>query len=78
MLPLCFKAQIATVVDSWKADKDLKNATISFCVLDAKTGAVLNELNSHQYVIPASTLKVITTAAALGSLGSNFRYSTKI
>ena len=44
LLPLCFKAQIATVVDSWKADKDLKNATISFCVLDAKTGAVLNEL----------------------------------
>jgi D-alanyl-D-alanine carboxypeptidase/D-alanyl-D-alanine-endopeptidase (penicillin-binding protein 4) len=78
LLPLCFKAQIATVVDSWKADKDLKNATISFCVLDAKTGAVLNELNSHQYVIPASTLKVITTAAALGTLGSNFRYSTKI
>ncbi len=78
MLPLCFKGQIATVVESWKADKDLKSATLSFCVLDAKTGAVLNELNSHQYVIPASTLKVITTAAALGTLGPSFRYSTKI
>lgn len=78
MLPLCFKGQIANVVDSWKADKDLKSATLSFCVLDAKTGAVLNELNSHQYVIPASTLKVITTAAALGTLGPSFRYSTKI
>jgi D-alanyl-D-alanine carboxypeptidase/D-alanyl-D-alanine-endopeptidase (penicillin-binding protein 4) len=78
LLPLCFKAQIATVVESWKADKDLKSATLSFCVLDAKTGAVINELNSHQYVIPASTLKVITTGAALGTLGTNYRYSTKI
>ena len=78
LLPAFFTAQINTVIETWKADKDLKSATLSFCVLDAKSGAVIAELNSHQYVIPASTLKVITTGAALGTLGPTFRYSTKI
>lgn len=78
LLPLCFKAQITSVVENWKSDKDLKSATLSFCVLDAKTGVVINELNSRQFVVPASTLKVITTGAALGTLGPAFRYSTKI
>lgn len=78
MLPLFFNAQISTVVESWKADKDLKSATLSFCVIDTKTGEVVSELNSHQYVIPASTQKVITTGAALGTLGAGYRYSTKI
>lgn len=78
MLPLLFNAQISTVVEGWKADKDLKSATLSFCVIDTKTGEVISELNSHQYVIPASTQKVITTGAALGTLGAGYRYSTKI
>jgi D-alanyl-D-alanine carboxypeptidase/D-alanyl-D-alanine-endopeptidase (penicillin-binding protein 4) len=78
LLPLFFKAQLNTVIENWKADKDLKSATLSFCVLDTKTGEVVSELNSHQFVIPASTLKVITTGAALGTLGPTYRYSTKI
>ncbi|MEI8137651.1 MAG: D-alanyl-D-alanine carboxypeptidase/D-alanyl-D-alanine-endopeptidase, partial [Bacteroidota bacterium] len=78
LLPVVFSAQINNVIENWEADKDLKSATLSFCVLDAKSGEVVSELNSHQYVIPASTLKVITTGAALGTLGPTFRYSTKI
>ncbi len=77
-MPLFFNAQISTVIEGWKADKDLKSATLSFCVIDTKTGEVIAELNSHQYVIPASTQKVITTGAALGTLGAGYRYSTKI
>ena len=66
------------VIEDWKNDADLKSSTYSFCVLEASTGKVLNEYNSHIFVIPASTLKVVTTTAALGILGKNFRYDTKI
>lgn len=66
------------VISSWKTDKALINGTHSFCVMDAKEGTVLKELNAHTSVIPASTLKVITTSAALGILGKYYRYETKI
>ncbi|MBA3663887.1 MAG: D-alanyl-D-alanine carboxypeptidase/D-alanyl-D-alanine-endopeptidase, partial [Bacteroidetes bacterium] len=76
--PLVFTAQLSTVVENWKADKDLKNAAIGYCVLDAKSSEVISEYNSHQFLIPASTLKVITTAAALGILGSSYRFETAL
>jgi D-alanyl-D-alanine carboxypeptidase/D-alanyl-D-alanine-endopeptidase (penicillin-binding protein 4) len=71
-------AQLSAVVEGWKNDKDLKSASIGYCVLNAKTSEVISEYNSHQFLIPASTLKVITTSAALGILGSNYRFETKI
>lgn len=69
---------IEQVVETWKADKDLANSTFAFCVLDAETGATLKEYNAHVSVIPASTLKVVTTGAALGTLGKFYRYDTRI
>ncbi len=71
-------AQISAVLETWKADKDLKSAGIGYCVLDAKTSEVVLEYNSHQFLIPASTLKVVTTAAALGILGSGYKFETRI
>jgi serine-type D-Ala-D-Ala carboxypeptidase/endopeptidase (penicillin-binding protein 4) len=78
LLPLAFPAQLNTVFESWKTDKDLKNATIGFCVLNAKTSEVISEYNSHQFLIPASTLKVVTTAAGLGIMGNGYRYETRL
>jgi D-alanyl-D-alanine carboxypeptidase/D-alanyl-D-alanine-endopeptidase (penicillin-binding protein 4) len=69
---------IEQVVETWKADKVLANSTFAFCVLDAETGLMLKEHNQHISVIPASTLKVITTGAALGTLGKFYRYDTRI
>lgn len=70
-------AQIDAVLNEWKADKDLQSASIGFCVLN-RSGEIISEYNSHQFLIPASTLKVITTGAALNILGSNYRFDTKI
>ena len=66
------------IVNGWKSDKDLINGTHSFCVINAADGKVLIELQSHTSVIPASTLKAVTTSAALGILGKYYRYETKI
>jgi serine-type D-Ala-D-Ala carboxypeptidase/endopeptidase (penicillin-binding protein 4) len=75
---LVFSQTIEQIVDTWKTDKVLANATFAFCVLDAETGNVVKEYNSHIAVIPASTLKVVTTGAALGTLGKFYRYDTRI
>jgi serine-type D-Ala-D-Ala carboxypeptidase/endopeptidase (penicillin-binding protein 4) len=76
--PVLCHAQLSTFAEAWKNDKDLKNASIGFCVLDARTSSVITEYNAQLGLIPASTLKVVTTSAALGLLGPDFRYQTKL
>lgn len=78
LLPLVFRGQLMTLPESWKNNKDLKSAAIGFCIMDAATSSVIAEYNSRQFLIPASTLKVVTTSAALGILGNTFRYETKL
>lgn len=72
------QTSIDKIIDGWKTDKDLINGTHSFCILNANDGSLIKELNSHTSVIPASTLKIVTTGAALGILGKYYRYETKI
>jgi serine-type D-Ala-D-Ala carboxypeptidase/endopeptidase (penicillin-binding protein 4) len=71
-------AQPVDFAQIWKQDRALKNASISYCVMDAKSGVLKEEYNSNTALIPASTLKILTTSAALGILGKNYRYETKI
>ena len=72
------KAQIVSIVDEWKKDKDMAGASIGFCVLETKTGSLVSEYNAHTALVPASTLKIMTTYAALSTLGLHFRYETKL
>jgi D-alanyl-D-alanine carboxypeptidase/D-alanyl-D-alanine-endopeptidase (penicillin-binding protein 4) len=41
-------------------------------------GKIVYQYNGEKSLIPASNLKVITTATALGILGEDFRYQTKL
>ncbi|MCD6067509.1 MAG: dacB [Bacteroidetes bacterium] len=70
--------KINTLLEEYKNDPQLKPAVVSFCVLNAKTGDQLIENNSKLAMTPASTLKIITTSAALGMLGAGYRYETKL
>jgi D-alanyl-D-alanine carboxypeptidase/D-alanyl-D-alanine-endopeptidase (penicillin-binding protein 4) len=67
---------IDIVLDNYKKDKDLQHASYSFCVLDASTGKTIKEYNSELALIPASTMKIVTTSAALGILGKDYTYKT--
>lgn len=60
------------------SEPEYKNATIGIHVLDLETGATVFGLNEHQLMVPASTLKLITTATAFELLGENYRFETKI
>lgn len=71
-------AQLNAVNEEWKKDPGLKGASIGFCVMNAATSEVVGELNSTQLLTPASTLKIVTTAAALDLLGPNYHYDTQL
>jgi len=59
-------------------DPDMAHATWGLCVLDLKKDSIIAEYNGSVGLVPASSLKVLTTVTALSVLGENFRYETKI
>jgi D-alanyl-D-alanine carboxypeptidase/D-alanyl-D-alanine-endopeptidase (penicillin-binding protein 4) len=53
---------------------------VSFAVniLDPATGAILYSRNASTPMVPASNMKIVTTAAALRCLGPDFTYQTSV
>ncbi|MBQ19744.1 MAG: D-alanyl-D-alanine carboxypeptidase/D-alanyl-D-alanine-endopeptidase [Flavobacteriales bacterium] len=58
--------------------KALKNASIGFYAYDLTDNNVIINHNGDLALIPASSLKLITTATALEILGENHRFTTTI
>jgi D-alanyl-D-alanine carboxypeptidase/D-alanyl-D-alanine-endopeptidase (penicillin-binding protein 4) len=73
---LISQTDITAVLEGYKQDKDLQHAQYSFCIMEASTGKTLKEYNSEMALIPASTMKIVTTSAALSILGKDFTYKT--
>ncbi len=69
---------VETAVKNLIADKDMKNAHFGFLAINAKTGKIIAEHNSNLGLMPASTLKLITTATALEVLGSKYTFKTRL
>jgi serine-type D-Ala-D-Ala carboxypeptidase/endopeptidase (penicillin-binding protein 4) len=57
---------------------EYKSAQAGFHLSEMETGKVLFELNSDKMMIPASVLKLVTSAAALEILGPDYRFRTRI
>jgi serine-type D-Ala-D-Ala carboxypeptidase/endopeptidase (penicillin-binding protein 4) len=47
-------------------------------IVDAATGETLYEKNADSYFVPASNMKLLTTALALDTLGTDYRFRTTI
>jgi len=71
-------AEVESRVDNYLSTADLRGTAVSVCVLDVSRGEVLAEIDADRSMIPASNMKLITTAAALGTLGEDFRFSTRL
>ena len=56
----------------------MKGASVSFMIKDVQSDTALVNYDADREVIPASVLKLVTTATALEVLGENFRYETAI
>lgn len=54
----------------------LKNGSLSVSVIDVETGRLVASNQPHQSLIPASSLKVVTTSIALQLLGADYRFKT--
>ena len=61
-----------------KNEKVLENASISFRVIDLDADSCIAEYNSYNSLVPASTMKIVTTGAALVSLGSYTSFKTTL
>lgn len=78
LIPALLQSQISRVLGDWKNYREFKGASFGYYVMNVRSNSVVAEHNAHELMIPASTLKIITTAAALNILGPKFRYETKI
>jgi len=74
LISLGSSAQIERLV----ADEDLAGATISAMLVDALSGEELESHNKEVLACPASVWKLTTTSAAIGELGSDFRFTTDL
>ncbi|MDF2455908.1 MAG: dacB [Cytophagaceae bacterium] len=55
----------------------LSRGVIGLMVQDQETGEVLVNYNAEKSYVPASNLKVVTTASALAILGEDYKYTTR-
>jgi serine-type D-Ala-D-Ala carboxypeptidase/endopeptidase (penicillin-binding protein 4) len=67
---------IARAADSVLQDTQFRTAAWGALIVDPATGDTLYSLNPHKLVMPASNMKVITSAVALHLLGPDFRFRT--
>jgi len=72
------KTSTSETLDRLLADPALHGATVSLMVRDAKSGNTLYQHNPRTRLAPASSLKLLTTAAAMDVLGPQYRFSTQV
>lgn len=69
-------SKLNSAVQDLLKDEQMKYGTLGFYVIDAKTGEKVFAYNENTGLAPASTLKVVTSAAAYSLLGNDFKFTT--
>jgi D-alanyl-D-alanine carboxypeptidase/D-alanyl-D-alanine-endopeptidase (penicillin-binding protein 4) len=72
------KTAVEQAVDAFVNDPALRNAGIGFCMKEVNSGMPVYQYNSQQSLVPASTLKIVTTYASLKMLGEDYRFKTRL
>ena len=70
--------QAANKIDKAIKSTSINKSAISVSIRDLKTGKQVYHLNSNKPVNPASTQKLVTFAAALDTLGQDYKFSTEL
>jgi len=65
-------------LEQFVSDPFLKNASISFEIVAVDNDSVVSSYYSEKSLVPASTMKLITTATALEVFGKNYQFSTTL
>jgi len=72
------KANLTKRVNAIISQPSLKNVQFSIHIVKADSGRTMYSHNSKESLVPASNMKIITTAAALKFLGADYNYKTKV
>ncbi len=73
---LC-RADLTNQIDAIAARPLLKKARLGI-LIETQSGQVIYSRDADRYFVPASNVKLLTTAAALSSLGPNFTIRTSV
>ncbi|MEL6672563.1 MAG: D-alanyl-D-alanine carboxypeptidase/D-alanyl-D-alanine-endopeptidase [Bacteroidota bacterium] len=71
-------SRVEAAVKSLAQDPDMRSANWGLAIRDAQSGRLLFGYESERNLATASTMKAVSTATALGVLGPNFRFETRI
>ena len=74
---ICF-ADLASQISKQLNASDQKKVQYGICITEAATGKKVFTENHTTPLMPASNMKLITSAAALHYLGSDYVYQTKV
>ncbi len=69
---------LVTKLNSVLADSRVRNASSATAVMDVASGSQLYSRNGTSGLTPASNTKLFTAAAAMATLGPNYRYKTEV
>ena len=69
-----FESDVETLLQQ----EDYKNASVGMNVIDLNSGETIFSLDAEKLLVPASTMKMITSGTALEILGADYRFKTQI
>ncbi len=72
------ESKVAGLFRAWASDPQLAGSLVAFCVLDEEGQTLFASPLAETALCPASALKILTTGAALGVLGPEFRFETTL
>ncbi|MEN6456427.1 MAG: D-alanyl-D-alanine carboxypeptidase/D-alanyl-D-alanine-endopeptidase [Prolixibacteraceae bacterium] len=67
-----------SLIGQWTRQQHFQNAGIGIYMEEASTGDRVGSFNPELSLVPASMLKLVTTATALEIMGPDYRFSTKL
>lgn len=72
------QSDLQSRMDKHFAQSSYKHASLSVCVMDMESNQVIASINPETSLVPASSLKLITTLSAMDILGPDYKFETKI
>ncbi len=76
-ISICSFSQRSSI-DTFLSDSSLIHASVSIFIADPDNGEIIADYNSGKSLIPASVMKLITSAAALELLGPDHTFKTTV
>ena len=72
------QSSFESAVETLLQQKDYKNASVGMNVVDLNSWKTVFSLDPNKLLVPASTMKMITSGTALEILGADYRFKTQI